>query len=100
MQKVQLNFYKIYGLTFGGNKFPFDEIYIYLLNNNVVKRKAFFKGFRSEWYWKIIDGKVMHKLPHLVEWQEYYFKKEDFNAEDWEVVSEEELSFNLEYMNL
>lgn len=78
----------------------FNEIYLYLSNGNVVKRKAFYKEFRSEWNWKIIDSKVMHKLPHLVEWEEYYFKKEDFTAEDWEVVSEEELSFNLEFMNL
>ena len=42
----------------------------------------------------------MHKLPNLVEWEEYYFKKEDFSAQDWEVVNDEELSSSLEYMNL
>ena len=100
MQKVQLNFYMTYGSIFGGNKISFDEIYPYLLTGNTIKRKAFFKGFRSEWHWKIIDGKVMHKLPNLVEWEEYYFKKEDFSAQDWEVVNDEELSSSLEYINL
>lgn len=96
----QLSYYLTFGWTCGGNKMNFDSIYPHLLSGQVIKRKSKFKGFYSEWYWKIINGNVMHKLPYLVEWEDYYFEKEDFNANDWEIVSEEELSFQLQYYEL
>lgn len=96
----QLSYYLTFGLSCGGKKMKFDDIYPILLTGQVVKRKSNFKGFYSEWYWKVIDGKVMHKLPYLVEWEEYYFEKEDFIANDWEIVSDEELSYQLQYYNL
>lgn len=100
MHIKQLSFYLSFGFASGGEKMTFDDIYPHLLAGKVVKRKHRSKGFDSEWYWKIIDGRVKHKLPYLVEWEDYYFEKQDFIAKDWEIVSDEELSFNLEYINL
>jgi len=90
MLNKQWNYYLNFGFVSGGNM-TFDEIYPYLLKGHTIKRHCYHKGMESYWYFKINNGVVQYKLPYVTNWDDYYFERIDYKADNWEIVSDEEL---------
>lgn len=89
MQNKHLISYLSYGSVSGGNM-TFDEIYPVILSGRTVKRVLRRNRVNSVWYFKLIDGKVQVKLPFVSEWEDYYFEKDDFIADNWQELTQYE----------
>ena len=96
MLNKQWNFYLNFGSASGG-KMTFDEIYRIILSGRTVKRFLHRDGLRSIWYFKLIDGCVKSKLPHISDWENYYFEKDDFTADNWEELTDYEKNILTDY---
>ena len=89
MQNKQWISYLNYGSVCGGNM-TFDEIYPVILSGRTVKRTLRRNRVNSVWYFKLIDGKVQVKLPFVSDWEDYYFDKDDFIADNWQELTQYE----------
>jgi hypothetical protein len=89
MQNKHWISYLNYGSVFGGNM-TFEQIYPVILAGRTVKRVFKRNRVFSVWYFKLIDGKVQVKLPFVSDWEDYYFDKDDFIADNWQELSEYE----------
>ena len=89
MQNKQWISYLNYGSVSGGNM-TFDEIYPVILSGRTVKRTLRRNRVNSVWYFKLIDGKVQVKLPFVSDWEDYYFDKDDFIADNWQELTQYE----------